>query len=438
MGFLLLEGENMFIDEAKISVRAGKGGDGATSFRHEKYVPDGGPDGGDGGNGGNIILRVDDGMKTLMDFRYKTKYSAENGENGGKKKMFGKNGRHLTLSVPPGTVVKDAETNLIIADLVEKGQSVIIAKGGKGGKGNTRYKSSIRQAPNFSEAGDPGDERILVLELKLLAEVGLIGLPNVGKSTILSKVSKAKPKIANYHFTTIHPNLGVVEAVKGKSFAMADIPGLIEGAHEGTGLGHDFLRHIERTRLLVHVVDISGSEGRNPVNDFEMINEELRSYSDDLAAKKQIVVGNKTDLTEDPSDIDSFREEMENRGYEVFFISAAASEGLDDLMKKITGMLDNLQAVETGNGQQDKEEHKIYRYKKRERDWEIEKINETFHITGYSVEKLMKSTNFEDWDSVQRFQGILKKKGVFEELKKMGAVDGSTIEIEGYEFDYIE
>jgi len=438
MGFLLLEGANMFIDEAKISVRAGKGGDGAISFRREKYVPDGGPDGGDGGNGGHIILQVDDGMKTLMDFRYKTKYSAENGENGRKKKMSGKNGSHLTLSVPPGTVVKDAETNLVIADLVEKGQSVIIAKGGKGGNGNTKYKSSIRQAPNFAEAGNPGDERILALELKLLAEVGLIGLPNVGKSTILSKVSKARPKIANYHFTTIHPNLGVVEAVKGKSFVMADIPGLIEGAHEGTGLGHDFLRHIERTRLLVHVVDISGSEGRNPVNDFEMINEELRSYSIDLAAKKQIVVGNKTDLKEDPSDIDSFRKEMESRGYDVFFISAATSDGLEDLMKEITGILANLKPSETVDVGQDKEEHKVYRYKKKERDWKIERMNEKFRIKGYSVEKLMKSTNFEDWDSVQRFQGILKKKGVFEELKKMGAGDGSTIEIEGYEFDYIE
>src|SRR6056297_3584250 len=296
MGFLLLEGENMFIDEAKISVRAGKGGDGATSFRHEKYVPDGGPDGGDGGNGGNIILRVDDGMKTLMDFRYKTKYSAENGENGGKKKMFGKNGRHLTLSVPPGTVVKDAETNLIIADLVEKGQSVIIAKGGKGGKGNTRYKSSIRQAPNFSEAGDPGDERILVLELKLLAEVGLIGLPNVGKSTILSKVSKAKPKIANYHFTTIHPNLGVVEAVKGKSFVMADIPGLIEGAHAGAGLGHDFLRHIERTRLLVFVVDVSDSAQPLAEEALKILRSELGKYREELLERPWILVLNKIDL----------------------------------------------------------------------------------------------------------------------------------------------
>lgn len=428
----------MFIDEAKISVRAGNGGNGAVSFRREKYVPDGGPDGGDGGNGGNIVFQVDDGMKTLMDFRYKTKYSAENGEDGRKKKMSGKNGRHLTLNVPPGTVVKDAETNLIIADLVEKGQSVVIARGGNGGNGNTRYKSSIRQAPNFAEAGDPGDEKILLLELKLLAEVGLIGLPNVGKSTILSKVSKAKPKIANYHFTTIHPNLGVVEAVKGKSFALADIPGLIEGAHEGTGLGHDFLRHIERTRLLVHVVDISGSEGRNPVNDFEMINDELKSYSIDLAAKKQIVVGNKTDLADDPACMDTFRKEMESRGYEVFFISAASSDGLDGLMKAVTGMLDKIQTVEKVNDQQDKEDHKVYRYKKREQDWKIEKTNKTFRITGYSVEKLMKSTNFEDWDSVQRFQGILKNKGIFEELKKMGAEDGSTIEIEGYEFDYID
>ncbi len=438
MGFLLLEGGNMFIDEAKISVRAGKGGDGAISFRREKYIPSGGPDGGDGGQGGDVILQVDDGMKTLMDFRYKTKYEAENGENGAKKQRSGKKGCHLTLLVPPGTIIKDEETGEILADLVEKGQSVVIARGGKGGNGNTKYKSSIRQAPNFAEPGNPGDEKLLVLELKLLAEVGLIGLPNVGKSTILSKVSKAKPKIANYHFTTLQPNLGVVESLKGKSFVMADIPGLIEGAHEGTGLGHDFLRHIERTRLLVHVIDISGSEGRDPLKDFEMINEELGAYSMDLSAKKQIVVGNKTDLVLDTKDIDAFRSEMENRGYEVFIISAAASEGLDDLMKHITGMLDNLQPTEMEMAIQDKDKHKVYRYKKKERDWSIERKNETFIITGFSVEKLMNSTNFEDWDSVQRFQGILKKKGVFEELKKVGAGEGSTIKIEGYEFDYIE
>lgn len=429
----------MFIDEAKISIKAGKGGDGAISFRREKYIPSGGPDGGDGGHGGHVILEVEDGMKTLMDFRYKTKYQAEHGGNGGKKNMHGKNGRHLVLKVPPGTMVKDAETGEILADLVSHGQSVVVAMGGKGGKGNTRYKSSLRQAPNFAEAGNPGDEKWLLLELKLLAEVGLIGLPNVGKSTILSKVTKAEPKIADYHFTTLSPNLGVVEAIKGKSFVMADIPGLIEGAHEGTGLGHDFLKHIERTRLLIHVVDISGSEGRTPLEDFDMINEELKAYSLDLAEKKQIVVGNKLDLVLDTSMAEDFKKAMVERGYEVFFISAAASDGLDILMKHVTGMLDKLQAPEMETAPKaESETHRVYRYKRKERDWKIEKVNDIFRISGFSVEKLLKSTNFEDWDSLQRFQGILKKKGVFEELKDMGAGEGSTIEIEGFEFDYIE
>lgn len=428
----------MFIDEAKIFVKAGKGGDGAVSFRREKYVPDGGPDGGDGGHGGNVVIEVDEGMKTLMDYRYKKRYQAEAGENGMKKKMHGKKGGSLTLRVPPGTLIKDAESKEVLADLVEKGQSVVLAKGGKGGKGNTWYKSSLRRAPNFAEAGDPGEEKWLVLELKLLAEVGLIGLPNVGKSTLLSKVSKARPKIADYHFTTIHPNLGVVEAVKGKSFVMADIPGLIQGAHEGTGLGHDFLRHIERTRLLVHVVDVSGSEGRDPMEDFIMINRELGAYSEALAEKPQIVVANKMDLIPDPRRLEAFREAMAEQGHEVFFISAASSEGVEGLMKHITGLLDRMGPQQEQPPVEETARHKVYRYKRRERDWKIERENDLFRITGYSVEKLVKSTNFEDWDSLQRFQGILKKKGVFEELKAMGAREGSTIEIEGFQFDYIE
>ncbi|KAJ48699.1 GTPase CgtA [Clostridium tetanomorphum DSM 665] len=333
----------MFIDRAKIFVKSGDGGNGAVSFRREKYIPLGGPDGGDGGKGGDVVLIADQNMTTLMDFTYKKKYAAERGENGSGSKCYGKDGESLYIKVPMGTIIRDKESNKIMADLSHPGDKFIVAKGGKGGKGNVRFATATRQAPNFAEPGMPGEERYIVLELKLLADVGLIGFPNVGKSTILSIVSNAKPKIANYHFTTLSPNLGVV-ATKGiQPFVIADIPGIIEGASEGVGLGLDFLRHIERTRLLIHVVDISGIEGRDPFEDFMRINEELKKYSVKLWDRPQIVVANKSDILEDEAVFLEFKEKVEKLGYkDIFKISAATRQGIDELMKEAARVLSTI------------------------------------------------------------------------------------------------
>ena len=321
----------MFVDIAKINLKAGKGGDGAVAFRREKYEPAGGPYGGDGGTGGNIILKSDEGIRTLMDFRYNRYYKAENGENGKTKKQFGKNGKDLVLRLPVGTLVKDANTDKVIVDIKEQNQEFIIAKGGKGGRGNAKFATATRQAPRFAEPGGLGEELEIILELKLLADVGLVGFPNVGKSTILSIVSEARPKIANYHFTTLKPNLGVVKIENEKSFVIADIPGLIEGAHEGVGLGHDFLRHVERTKVLVHVLDTSGMEGRNPIEDFYKINEELLKYNPKLAEKPQIIAANKMDILGANEWLEKIRKEFENKVYEIYPISAATGEGINQL-----------------------------------------------------------------------------------------------------------
>ncbi|SHJ82401.1 GTPase ObgE [Paramaledivibacter caminithermalis] len=427
----------MFIDKAKIFIKGGKGGNGAVSFRREKYVPAGGPDGGDGGRGGNIVLEVDEGLKTLMDFRYKKKYIAMSGEDGKRKNKFGKDGEDLILKVPPGTIVKDEETGEIIADLIKNGERAIIAKGGKGGKGNVHYKTSTRQAPNFAEAGDYGEERWVILELKLIADVGLIGFPNVGKSTLLSVVTKATPKIANYHFTTIKPNLGVVNVVEGKSFVLADIPGLIEGAHEGIGLGHEFLRHVERTKLLVHVIDISGIEGRDPIKDFEKINKELELFNPVLASRQQVIAANKIDLLDDMEKFKEFEKTMSRKGYKVFPVSAATNKGIKELMLYITELLDKikdvpLQTVET--------DHEVFRLKENKNKDEliIKKENNIYIVEGKSIEKLVYSTDFNDIDSIRRFQSILKKRGIFDELKKLGIDDGDTVKIFDIEFEYYD
>ncbi|MDD2495732.1 MAG: GTPase ObgE, partial [Tissierellia bacterium] len=322
----------MFIDIAKISVKAGKGGNGCVAFRREKYEPMGGPSGGDGGDGGSIILVADEGLRTLMDFRYKRHYQAENGEDGRNRKQFGSDGKDLILKVPTGTLVKDEETGIVLSDLKENGQRYICAKGGKGGKGNTKFKNSIRRTPRFAEPGTKGQEREILLELKLIADVGLIGFPNVGKSTILASITSAKPKIANYHFTTLKPNLGVVSIGEGHSYVLADIPGLIEGASEGAGLGHEFLRHIERTRVLLHVIDASGQENRDPVEDFYKINDELNQYSDKLSDKKQIIVLNKMDLPQAQENLDKIKAEFSSK-YEIFQVSDVTGQGLDDLKK---------------------------------------------------------------------------------------------------------
>ncbi len=336
----------MFIDKAKISLKAGKGGDGAVAFRREIYVPAGGPAGGDGGKGGDIIFEVDEGMRTLMDFRYKKHYKAENGEDGKNKNMYGKDGQDLILKVPPGTIIREETTGHIVADLTDHEETVVAARGGRGGKGNTHFKTSTRQAPRFAIAGDHGQELTVILELKLIADVGLIGFPNVGKSTLLSVVTSAKPKIANYHFTTLTPNLGVVETKYGDSFVLADIPGLIEGAHEGTGLGHEFLRHVERTKLLIHVLDTSGIEGRDPLEDFEKINAELHLYNEELANKPQVVAANKIDIPDSSDKIDHLKESLKEDGIEVFPISAVTSRGVDKLLAYVSKRLKELEEEE--------------------------------------------------------------------------------------------
>lgn len=428
----------MFVDKARIFLKAGKGGNGAVSFRREKYVPAGGPDGGDGGRGANVIFLVDEGLRTLMDFRYKSKYIADSGENGMRKNRFGKDAEDLVLRVPPGTIVKDEETGIVIADLTENGQRAVIAKGGKGGKGNVHYKTSTRQAPNFAESGDYGEERWITLELKLLADVGLVGFPNVGKSTFLSVVTKATPKIANYHFTTITPNLGVVNVIEGKSFVLADIPGLIEGAHEGVGLGHEFLRHVERTKLLIHVVDISRIEGRDPLDDFEKINNELEKFNPKLASRQQVIAANKIDLLENKDDFKEFEKVMNEKGYKVFPISAATNDGLRELMLYTTELLDKIEdepKVEIDS------EHQLYQLEKRDKEKDeliIAKEGDVYKVEGKVIEKLVYSTDFTDIDSVRRFQSILKKRGVFEEFKRLGIEDGDTVKIYDIEFEYYD
>lgn len=424
----------MFIDVAKIYLKAGKGGDGAVAFRREKYEPSGGPAGGDGGDGGNIILQGDEGIRTLMDFRYKRSYKAENGENGKGKKQYGKKGEDLILKVPVGTIVKDAETGKVIVDIKEHNQMYVIAKGGKGGKGNAKFATPTRQAPRFAEPGRKGEEITVILELKLLADVGLVGLPNVGKSTILSILSDAKPKIANYHFTTLKPNLGVVKVDEGKSFVMADIPGLIEGAHEGAGLGLDFLRHVERTRLLVHVLDASGIEGRDPIEDFYKINEELFEYNPKLKEKPQIIVANKMDLPGADRWITKIREEFENKGYKVYPISAATREGIDRLKYDIWEAMMSIEAEYSTFDE--KVEETIE--KPKEDSIIVKKENGKFIVEGSFIERLLYSVNFDDFDSVRYFQNVMRQQGVIDKLLELGIEESDSVYICGYEFEFFE
>lgn len=423
----------MFIDTAKIYVKSGDGGDGAISFRREKYVPNGGPDGGDGGNGGNVILIADRNLTTLLDFRYKRKYVAEKGQNGSGSKSFGKKGEDLYIKVPMGTVVIDNATKKIMADLVHEGDSYIVAKGGKGGKGNYHFATPTRQAPNFAEPGMPGEEREIILEIKLLADVGLVGFPNVGKSTLLSMVTKAKPKIANYHFTTLKPNLGVVKVEGVPPFVMADIPGIIEGASEGVGLGFDFLRHIERTRLLIHVVDISGVEGRNPIDDFKKINNELRNYDVKLWDRPQIIAANKSDMLYDEKVFENFKNELNKMGYDkVFKISAATREGVDDLIKEAARILSTIPVKDLEIDPEDMyvEEDKKFTYN-------IRKENGIFIIEGSFVDRLLRSVNVNDPDSLRYFHKVLKNKGIMDELKELGIEDGDTVRLNDFEFEFL-
>ncbi len=422
---------NGFIDKARITVRAGNGGNGAVAFHREKYIAAGGPDGGDGGNGGNIILQVDDNMSTLMDFRYKRKYVATNGMDGQGARRKGKDGQSLTIRVPRGTLVRHAETGEIIKDMSD-GEPYVLCRGGKGGWGNQHFATPTRQVPRFAKAGLPGQSLDVFLELKLLADVGLVGFPNVGKSTFLSVVSKAHPKIANYHFTTLYPNLGVVYAGEGVSFVMADIPGIIEGASEGAGLGHDFLRHIDRCRLLVHLVDVSGSEGRDPIEDFDTINAELKQYSQELASRPQIVVANKTDLLPDPEMLEKFRAHVEEAGYLFMPMSAATHQGTRELVQKIAEKLSTLPPVVVYEPE--------YVPRPPEVDvsqpLDIRHEDDVWLVEGPWLERLMSNINFSDYESRMYFDRMLRQSGLFDTLEKMGIQDGETVSMYNLEFEY--
>lgn len=424
----------MFIDKARIFVKAGNGGNGAVSFRREKYVPAGGPDGGDGGRGANIIMVADTGLRTLMDFKYKKKYSAQHGEDGSKKKRAGKNGEDLILSVPEGTVIRDEKTGLIIADLKKAGDQAVVARGGYGGKGNQHFANAVRQAPAFAKSGTDGQERWITLELKMIADVGLLGFPNVGKSTFLSVVTSAKPKIANYHFTTLTPNLGVVQTRHGESFVIADIPGIIEGAADGVGLGHDFLRHVERTKVLVHIVDISGIEGRDPIDDFEKINEELRLYNERLSTRPQLVVANKSDLLFDESIYENFKKTMEEKGYEVFKMSAATRDGVDQVIDRVSQLLNEVEEVELVS------QEEMYRPEldvDDEAGLKIEVDEDGIYVvTGKELRRIMYSVNFDDMESLQFFQAQMEAKGVFDMLREAGIEDGDIVKIYELEFEF--
>ena len=421
-----------FIDKARITVRAGNGGNGAVAFHREKYIAAGGPDGGDGGDGGSIILVVDDNMSTLMDFRYKRKYTAPNGEDGKGGRCKGKRGADLVIKVPRGTVVRDAETNEVIKDMSDS-EDYVLCRGGRGGWGNQHFATPTRQVPRFAKAGLPGEEHEVILELKLLADVGLVGFPNVGKSTLLSVVSKAHPKIANYHFTTLFPNLGVVYVSEGSSFVMADIPGIIEGASDGAGLGHDFLRHIDRCRLLVHLVDVSGSEGRDPVEDFEAINAELRAYSDVLASRTQIVAANKCDLLgDDRTNIDRLRAHVEAQGYEFFEMSAAAHTGTRELIQACAAKLAEIPPVPPYEADYVPPEPEVGTSD----ELQIRHFDDLWVVEGPWLQRLMGTINFGDYESRMYFDRVLRQSGLFDRLEAMGIEEGDTVSIYDLDFEF--
>ncbi len=424
----------MFVDQAKIKIKAGDGGDGAVSFHREKYVAAGGPDGGDGGRGGDIVFQVDDNFSTLIDFRYKRKYVAERGQNGGARNCTGKSAPPLIVKVPRGTIVRDANTGRIMADM-STDEPKVLARGGNGGRGNVHFATSTRQIPKFAKPGYPGEEFEVTLELKLLADVGLVGFPNVGKSTLISVVSAAKPKIANYHFTTLTPVLGVVRAEEEKSFVMADIPGLIEGAGDGVGLGHEFLRHVERCRLIVHVVDVSGIEGRDPKEDFDIINAELAKFDEELAKRPQIVAANKSDMATEEQ-IADFRSFIEEKGIPFFCISAATTQGTHELIRKVSEVLDTLPPIK---------EYEAEPISQAELD-EMLGVDKKFEVTVedgiYFVEAdwlwdILRTADMEDYSSLQYFQKVLRSTGIIDKLEEMGIQEGDTVSIFDFEFEFV-
>lgn len=419
----------MFIDSAKIRLKAGRGGDGAVAWRREKYEPAGGPHGGDGGRGGDVIIKADEGLHTLMDFRYKREYKAQNGENGMNKLKYGKAGEDIILKVPVGTLVKDEETGGVIYDFKNKDDEFVICHGGRGGHGNAKYKTSTRRSPNFAQAGTKGEERSVILELKLLADVGLVGFPNVGKSTLLSQVSKARPKISNYHFTTLTPNLGLVSLGPEESFVLADIPGLIEGASQGIGLGDEFLKHIERTGVLIHVLDVSGSENRDPLEDFYKINEELYNYNEKLRDKTQIIFANKMDIPSSKENLEKLKKALSSK-YQIIEGSAATGENVKLLMQKAYQLVQE-------KGIDYKTYDKAYvENKEREEAITVRKENDDYIVEGPYIDKLMRSTNFNDYESLKYFQENLRKNNVIEKLKSLGIEEGQSVNIGGYEFEF--
>ena len=422
----------MFVDKAAISVKAGKGGNGAVSFHREKYVTSGGPDGGDGGRGGSIIIKVDKNMSTLMDFRYKRKYKADNGADGSGKTKSGKDGKDLVIRVPDGTVIRDRESESVIADMSGV-ETFRLARGGSGGWGNKHFATPTRQAPRFAKPGLPGEELNVILELKLLADVGLVGFPNVGKSTLLSVVSKAHPKIADYHFTTLFPNLGVVYAGESSSFVMADIPGIIEGASEGAGLGHDFLRHIDRCRLIIHIVDISGSEGRDPIEDFKTINEELRRYNPELSARPQLVVANKTDIAQDEELIGNFKDFIKKRGDRLFMISAVTNTGVRELINTAAAELSKLPPLTVYEADFVPKQ----RIQGSPEELVIENYDDVWTIEGPWLERLIQNVNFSDYESRMFFERVLRNEGVYKRLEDLGIKDGDTVSTYNLEFEYL-
>jgi GTPase len=425
----------MFIDKAKIFIKSGDGGDGRVAFRREKYAPNGGPNGGDGGDGGDVVFVVDENMRTLMDFRYRRKHVAEDGEMGGNVNCSGRSAEDLLIKVPAGTLLRDVETGSLLGDLKNPGDRVVVARGGNGGKGNQHFATATRQAPHFAMPGGKGMERWIEMELKLLADVGLVGFPNVGKSTFLSIVTSATPKIANYHFTTLVPNLGVVEMEGGRSFVIADIPGLIEGASSGVGLGHDFLRHVERTKVLIHLLDTSGLEGRDPLEDFYKINDELKIYSEKLVNKPQVVACNKMDIPESQENYEKVAEELGNKGYEVFAISAATREGIAPLLDRVYNLLEKVKDVE-----EPVEEilDLVYHNNTSDKPFTVRKENGVYVVEGRLVEQLLASVNMEDNDSIKYFQKVLRKRGIVDELRQAGVKDGDTVKMQDLEFEYFE
>ncbi|WP_342421286.1 GTPase ObgE [Paenibacillus sp. FSL E2-0178] len=431
----------MFVDKAKIYVKGGDGGDGLVAFRREKYVPEGGPAGGDGGRGGDVIFRVDEGLRTLMDFRYQRHFKADKGIKGRNKSQHGANADHMIVRIPPGTVLIDDDSQEIIADMTRHGQQVVVARGGRGGRGNTRFATANNTAPELAENGEEGQERYIVMELKVMADVGLVGFPSVGKSTLLSVVSAAQPKIGAYHFTTITPNLGVVDVGDGRSFVMADLPGLIEGASEGVGLGHEFLRHVERTRIIIHVVDMSGSEGRDPFEDWVMINDELRQYNTALIDRPQIVAANKMDMPDSEENLAAFRERVAELrpDLEIMPISSLTRQGVQELLYRATDVLDSIPVAPVVEEVAETTERKVYKLEAEEdNSFTITRDNEAFVVTSPRIERMLKRMQLSTHDAILKLARTLRHMGVDAELRKRGAVEGTIVRIADFEFEFVE